>query len=183
MNIEPLPFDPEAALDLLEETGWTDSDSDGLLDKVIDDVKTPFKFTMLVNSGNQMRKDIALTLQAEIADVGIEMEVRELDWSVFLDEVKNQRAEAFVLGWRYSLAYYPDVMGKTGEAIEGLERARAIQEHLEPSTQHIQTYLSLSQLYVRSNKSDRAREALEAGLLYHPGNDRLTAALMQLEAH
>ncbi len=55
-----------------------------------------------------MRKDIALTLQAECADIGIAMEVRELDWSVFLEEVKSQRAEAYVLGWRYSLAYYPD---------------------------------------------------------------------------
>jgi len=107
-NLQPVPFDPDGALDLLAEAGWTDSDEDGLLDKVIDGEKTPFKFTMLINSGNQRRKDVALTLQAELDDIGIEMEVRELDWSVFLEEVKSQRAEAFVLGWRYSLAYSPD---------------------------------------------------------------------------
>ena len=107
-GIMAIPFDPDAALDLLEESGWVDSDSDGLLDKEIEGVKTPFRFTMLINSGNQIRKDIALTLQAECADVGIEMEVRELDWSVFLEEVKSQRADAYVLGWRYSLTYTPD---------------------------------------------------------------------------
>ncbi len=107
-DIEPLPYNPDAALDLIDEAGWEDTDSDGLLDKEIDGTRIPFKFTILVNSGNQVRKDVALTLQAELADVGIEMNVRELDWSVFLEEVKSQRAEAFVLGWRYSLTYYPD---------------------------------------------------------------------------
>ncbi len=108
VNIKTLPFDSDAAIDLLLEAGWSDSDSDGLLDKKIDGVTTMFKFTMLVNSGNQLRKDIALTLQGECADLGIEVEVRELDWSVFLEDVKAQRADAYVLGWRYSLAYYPD---------------------------------------------------------------------------
>ena len=35
-------------------------------------MKTPFRFEFLVNSGNQLRKDIALTLQSALEDVGID---------------------------------------------------------------------------------------------------------------
>ena len=103
----------------------------------------------------------------------------EREWRAVVELDPEQWEAQFAVA--NSLSYYPDVMGRTGEAIEGLERARELQEQLEPSKHHVQTYLSLSQLYLRSSKNDRAREALEAGLRYHPGNDQLMAALIQLE--
>jgi len=107
-DLAPYPYDPDRALDLLEEAGWSDTDGDGVLDKVIDGVVTPFRFEFLVNSGNQLRKDIALVVQAELQDVGIECEVRELDWSIFLDRVKNKNYDAMTLGWTGSLRVPPD---------------------------------------------------------------------------
>ena len=98
-GLKPYEFDPELALQLLEEAGWGDSDNDGMLDKEIRGKRTPFKFEFLVNSGNQLRKDIALTLQSELEDIGIVCQVRELDWSIFLDRVKNQEFAAVTLGW------------------------------------------------------------------------------------
>ena len=107
-DLEPYLYDPEGALDLLEEAGWSDSDDDGILDKVIDGEKVPFRFEFLVNSGNQIRKDIALVVQSELQDIGIICEVRELDWSVFLDRVKNKDFAAVTLGWSGSLRFPPD---------------------------------------------------------------------------
>ncbi len=107
-ELEPYAYDPDLALRLLEDAGWADSDNDGILDKEIDGEKTPFKFEFLVNSGNQMRKDIALTLQSELEDIGIVCDVRELDWSIFLDRVKNKEFAALTLGWTGTVRFPPD---------------------------------------------------------------------------
>jgi tetratricopeptide (TPR) repeat protein len=82
---------------------------------------------------------------------------------------------AFALGQNY--AYYPDVMGKTDEAIAHLERARAIQERAQQGQEHVRTYLSLARLYQRKGDLEGARSVLRAGLRYHPGEEELGAAL------
>lgn len=107
-DLKPFPYDPERALALLTEAGWTDEDGDGLLDKEIDGVRVPFKFEILVNSGNQLRKDVALTLQHELQDVGIDCQVRELDWSIFLQRTRAKDFDAVVLGWTGGVVFPPD---------------------------------------------------------------------------
>jgi peptide/nickel transport system substrate-binding protein len=61
-----------------------------------------------VNSGNQLRKDIALVVQAELADIGIDCQVRELDWSIFLQRADTQDFDALVLGWTGNVRFPPD---------------------------------------------------------------------------
>ncbi|MEE3259124.1 MAG: ABC transporter substrate-binding protein [Candidatus Latescibacterota bacterium] len=107
-DLQPLGYDPERALDLLNEAGWADSDDDGILDKVVDGEKVDFRFEILVNSGNQIRKDVALTLQYELQDIGIDCQVRELDWSIFLQKVRGKEFDAVVLGWVTSPKFAPD---------------------------------------------------------------------------
>lgn len=98
-DLQPYVYDPDRALALLNEAGWSDTDNDGVLDREIDGERTPFRFEFLVNSGNQLRKDIALTLQSALEDLGIDCQVRELDWSIFLERVKNKDFAAVTLGW------------------------------------------------------------------------------------
>ena len=98
-DLKPYNYDPGKALALLKEVGWKDTDNDGILDKEINGERIPFQFEFLVNSGNQLRKDIALTLQSSLEDLGIDCRVRELDWSIFLEKVKNKDFAAVTLGW------------------------------------------------------------------------------------
>lgn len=107
-SLKPLPYDPEAAARLLAEAGWSDTDGDGLLDKEIDGKRVPFRFEILVNSGNQERKDVALTLQHELQDAGIDCQVRELDWSIFLERTHSRQFDAMVLGWTGGVVFPPD---------------------------------------------------------------------------
>jgi len=97
------PYDPEKALGLLREAGWKDTDGDGVLDKVIDGKSTPFRFEIKFNSGNTIRKSVVLTLQDELKRHGISVSVRQLDWTIFLDDVKNHKFDAMVLGWAMSV--------------------------------------------------------------------------------
>ena len=108
-ELESYGYDVDRALDLLYEAGWDDTNNDGVLDNIIDDELVSFKFEILINSGNQIRKDVALSLQAELSEIGIECQVRELDWSIFLQRIKNKNFSAMILGWGSSVVFAPDL--------------------------------------------------------------------------
>ena len=101
-TLKTYPFDPQKALALLREAGWRDTDGDGVLDKVIDGETTPLRFEIKINSGNAVRKSVALVLLDELHKHGIAASVRELDWTIFLNDVKNHQFDAVVLGWQMS---------------------------------------------------------------------------------
>jgi peptide/nickel transport system substrate-binding protein len=101
-SLRSYPFDPQKALALLNEAGWRDTDGDGVLDKVIDGKRVPLRFEIKVNSGNAVRKSVALVLLDELKKHGIAASVRELDWTIFLNDVKNHQFDAVVLGWQMS---------------------------------------------------------------------------------
>lgn len=102
-EIEQWPFDPVKAKKILSEEGWIDTDGDGILDKDIDGQKIPFKFTVLSNSGNEIRKQIGLILAENCRKIGIKVDVQQLEWSIFLDQVHAQKFEAIILGWVMSI--------------------------------------------------------------------------------
>jgi peptide/nickel transport system substrate-binding protein len=93
------PFDPKKAMEILTEAGWKDSDGDGILDKVINGESTPFRFEFKIPSGAQTSKSVSLILQEELRRYGIAASVRELDWTIFLDDVKNHKFDAVIMAW------------------------------------------------------------------------------------
>jgi peptide/nickel transport system substrate-binding protein len=96
------PFDPKKAIALLNEAGWKDTDGDGILDKVIDGNQVPLRFEIKINAGNAVRESVALVLMDELKNHGIAASVRQLDWTIFLNDVKNHQFDAVVLGWQMS---------------------------------------------------------------------------------
>ncbi len=102
-EIKPIPYDPAKAKELLKEAGWEDRDGDGILDK--DGQK--FKFTIMTNQGNDPRKTASEIIQRRLKDVGIEAEVRIIEWATFLSEfIDKGKFEAVIMGW--SLSRDPD---------------------------------------------------------------------------
>jgi peptide/nickel transport system substrate-binding protein len=81
---------------MLEEAGWKDTNGDGTLDK---DGK-PFEFTIITNQGNDMRKNAATIIQKDLKLVGINVNIRVIEWAAFLKNFINKRNfEACLLGW------------------------------------------------------------------------------------
>jgi peptide/nickel transport system substrate-binding protein len=101
-TLESYPFDPAKGLALLQEAGWKDTDGDGVLDKIIDGKRTPLRFEIKVNAGNAVRESVALVLMDELRKHGIGASVRQIDWTIFLNDVKNHNFDAVVLGWAMS---------------------------------------------------------------------------------
>jgi peptide/nickel transport system substrate-binding protein len=98
-DIKPYTYDPAKAKSLLAEAGWTDTDGDGILDKVIDGQKTKFEITYSYNSGNTLRETVGLLIQNTFKQAGINLEVKALDWALYLDELKKHHCQLFYQGW------------------------------------------------------------------------------------
>jgi len=102
-KIKVRPFDADKAKELLAEAGWTDSNADGVMDKDGNDLS----FTILTNNGNKQRADTATIIQQRLKGVGIEVKVRLVEWSAFIENFINKRNfDAVILGW--SLSPEPD---------------------------------------------------------------------------
>ncbi len=102
-SVKPLPYDPEGALRLLEEAGWR-KNSDGRLEK---DGKV-FAFTLITNSGNELRKSILTIAQDSWKKIGIDVKTDLVEWTVFLGKhVNTGNFDALILGW--SMGIDPDL--------------------------------------------------------------------------
>ncbi|MFZ5961342.1 peptide ABC transporter substrate-binding protein [Thalassococcus sp. BH17M4-6] len=77
-NTECLTQDIEGAKALLEESGWTDSDGDGVRDK--DGMKLSILYQ---TSTNAVRQDFQALIKDWWSQIGVETELRNIDASVF----------------------------------------------------------------------------------------------------
>ena len=98
-KVKPLPYDLQKARQLLAEAGWKDTDGDGILDK---DGK-PFRFKLITNSGNDIRRDVGVLVQRQFRELGVEVTFEVYEWSVFLKNFINAKHfDACILGWGLS---------------------------------------------------------------------------------
>lgn len=115
-NVKPRPYDPEKAKALLAEAGWADTDGDGLLDKD----GRPFSFAIITNQGNTQRIKACVIIQQRLADIGIKVRLRIVEWAAFIKEfVDKGRFDAVLLGW--NILQDPDIYGvwHSSMAVEG----------------------------------------------------------------
>jgi len=101
-DLPDIPYDIQKSKQLLAEAGWKDTDGDGILDKVIDGKKTDFRFTF-TNNTNPKRKKVILILIEQLKQIGIEANLQEYEWSVFLDKIKKHNFDACFAGWQLSV--------------------------------------------------------------------------------
>ncbi|MBF0281441.1 MAG: peptide-binding protein [Zetaproteobacteria bacterium] len=102
-HLKPRSYQPEKAKALLMQAGWHDEDGDGYLEKD----GQPLRFTVLTNNGNQQRATCAMIMQQRLKAVGIQMNIRLVEWSAFIENFINKRDfDAVILGW--SLSPEPD---------------------------------------------------------------------------
>lgn len=99
-NVRTYAYDPEKARQLLAEAGWKERNAEGILVKD----GQPFSFTLMTNQGNDERKKVAEIVQASLREIGVDVEIKVMEWASFIKEwVKKRRFEAIVLGWGIGL--------------------------------------------------------------------------------
>ncbi len=98
-GLKPIAYNLEEAKKLLKEAGWEDTDGDGILDKEIEGKRVPFSCEFMVNAGNDVRKNIALLVKEEAKKVGIEIKVKSLEWSTYLEKIKKHDFDMYYQAW------------------------------------------------------------------------------------
>ncbi len=92
--------DAQRAIKLLEEAGWKDNDGDGILDMEIDGTKVDLSFTILTNSDNSLRKDAAVLIAEQLANIGFDIQVEVLPWDLLLEErIITGEFDAILIGF------------------------------------------------------------------------------------
>lgn len=95
-HVKDYAFDPARAAALLEEAGWIDRDGDGVRER---DGK-PLRFVILTNQGNDQRIKAGEIIQRRLAEVGMDVRLRVIEWASFLKEfIYPGKFDATLLGW------------------------------------------------------------------------------------
>lgn len=98
-SIEPIPFDLDKAKSLLEEAGWRDTDDDGVRDKLIDGVRVPAAFDLMIFADSRTFRTIAEIIQEEFRKIGVRMQITPAEWALFLERLNSKEFDAAMLGW------------------------------------------------------------------------------------
>jgi len=80
-------YDPDKAKQLLAEAGWKDTDGDGILDKN----GRSLNLDLVISSSATLgwMKDLAVIVQSQLKDMGIEVDIQSLESSAYTDSRNN----------------------------------------------------------------------------------------------
>jgi peptide/nickel transport system substrate-binding protein len=95
-NIQPWPYDPAKARELLRQAGWEDRNGDGFLD---DQLGNQFRFEFFYPSGSEIGDRVARFIRDSFAEIGIRADLKPVEWSVYQDVLKTRDFDACTLGW------------------------------------------------------------------------------------
>jgi peptide/nickel transport system substrate-binding protein len=93
--LQPLPFDPAQARQLLAQAGWRDTNGDGVVEKN----GKPLRFVLMVNTANRMHQDMAQVLQQELKAIGAQVDVRTQEFQTMLRAFKARDYDAVIANW------------------------------------------------------------------------------------
>lgn len=97
-SVSPLPFDPRAAEELLDQAGWRDTNGNRTRDRG----GKEFDFEILISSGSTIGRQIGEILAAELARAGVAARVRPLEWAAYVERLDAGDFEAASGGWSAS---------------------------------------------------------------------------------
>ena len=93
------PFDLDRAAALLDEAGWTDSNDDGIRDKVIDGESKEFVFDLVVYGSSDEYTTLGSIFSEDLAQIGVKMTVKAMEWSLLLKKIGDREFDAVTLAW------------------------------------------------------------------------------------
>jgi len=104
--LEPYPYDPEAAKNMLDDAGWIDTNGDGIRDK--DGVELVVSYGTTIR---ETRQDTQAVVQQQLSEVGIKVELLSYDADVFFasydQDGPSAKGEVAMMQWSDS-SNFPD---------------------------------------------------------------------------
>tara|TARA_B100000902_G_scaffold27463_1_gene33055 strand:+ start:318 stop:2096 length:1779 start_codon:yes stop_codon:yes gene_type:complete len=103
-TLKLIPLDIEKAKELLTEAGWVDTDGDNIRDKIINGIRTPFKFKLSYMQ-SPTSKEIVLMIKESMYKAGVVAEPTPMDFTLFYKNAMDHNFEGMMGGWGGSAAY------------------------------------------------------------------------------
>ena len=98
LGADAIEFDPGAARALLDEAGWIDRDGDAVRENA-EGLRLSFGIKF---NPNLERESVAVIMQAQLAEIGIEAVPTQVDFGTLVQQVSDSRSRDFdgvILGW------------------------------------------------------------------------------------
>lgn len=114
-TVRPLEHSPQKARELLAEAGWKDSDGDGIMDRN----GKRFEFEFLIPSGTDFSSKLATIIKEDFAKEGIIVEIKNLEWAVFLQNLNERDFDAVTLAWQMPVEADPYQVWHSSQADKG----------------------------------------------------------------
>jgi peptide/nickel transport system substrate-binding protein len=94
-SITQIPFDRAGAERLLDSLGWRASVAGGVRSRN----GVPLRFTVLVPVSSLSRVRIAVLIQEQLRQAGIDMKIEQMDYSAFSERQADRKFDAALAGW------------------------------------------------------------------------------------
>ncbi|MEK6556505.1 MAG: ABC transporter substrate-binding protein, partial [Bdellovibrionota bacterium] len=112
-----ISYDPKKAKEILAKAGWSDSDKNGVLDKIIDGKKKEFRFTLL--NPNKDYEKYFTVYKEELKKAGIDMSISNIDWNAFQKKMDEKEFEALFLVWGGTVDGDPKQIWHSASSVKG----------------------------------------------------------------
>ncbi len=102
-ELEPRPYDMDMAASLLDEAGWSDTDDDGVREChgcLYAEEGALLEATAIFSSGNEVRENIAIVLQSQLAELGFKLNIEMVERSAEFERFVSQEFDILIRGWR-----------------------------------------------------------------------------------
>jgi peptide/nickel transport system substrate-binding protein len=104
-DLKTIAYYPELAAQLLKTAGWSDLNSDAILDKVMQSGDTVSLKFNLMTSQRQLGQDLAQLLKQEALDVGIDISIEVVDNTQFITRLKEGNFDLTNMAGRFTPGY------------------------------------------------------------------------------
>ena len=94
-KLTPYPYDVEKAKQLLDQSGWKDTDGNGIRDKVVDGQKQELDLEYSITPGNPVATNVSLTLQEGAKKAGININIVTKEFNLIRQSFRSKKFELF----------------------------------------------------------------------------------------
>jgi peptide/nickel transport system substrate-binding protein len=94
-SVRHYAYDPARARELLDDAGWIDRSGDGIRERNGD----PLAFTLITQAGFTIRENVAQTMQQQLRDIGVDMQIQLIDGTAISSFWFEGRFDAMLHWW------------------------------------------------------------------------------------
>lgn len=105
-SLQARSLDIKKASQLLTDAGWTDTNNNGIVDKVINGKREEMTIEYLISAGSQVSEDIAVIFKNNAKKAGVNIDVQANDRTTNLKKIRSKTFELYPSSFGADLSYY-----------------------------------------------------------------------------